>query len=94
MAKCSPEIALGDFQACDGFDVMQRIFSIAVPVLVITAEDDKLTPPKYGDFLEKNIKHASRTHLMDAGHIVPMEKPDEVNAAMLEFLVREALTKR
>jgi pimeloyl-ACP methyl ester carboxylesterase len=94
LSRCSPETTLGDFQACDRFDVIPRLSSIAVPVLVITAEDDQLTPPKYGDFLEKNIKHAVRIHLMDGGHIVPMEKPADVNAAMLEFLEREGLAKR
>jgi len=85
-ARCKPEIAHGDFSACDRFDVTDRLAAIDVPVLVVTAEDDKLTPPKYGATLEKCIKNASRVHIMDAGHIVPVEKPDEINKTILEFL--------
>jgi pimeloyl-ACP methyl ester carboxylesterase len=53
---------------------------------VLTAEDDKLTPPKYGDFLVQNIKNAERVHIADAGHIAPLEKSNEVNAAITVFI--------
>jgi pimeloyl-ACP methyl ester carboxylesterase len=88
IGSCEPGVIYGDFQACNKFDVMQRLAEIRVPVLVISAEDDKLTPPKYGEFLETRIPNAARTHIMDAGHISPMEKPQEVNRAISEFLDR------
>jgi pimeloyl-ACP methyl ester carboxylesterase len=84
--RADPRVAHGDFKACDGFDAMQRLGEIQVPVLVISAEDDKLTPPKYGDFLERNIPDTVRAHIRDAGHFVPIEKPLEVNAAISGFL--------
>ena len=71
--RASPEVAAGDFGACDRFDVMARLGAIRVPVLVISAEDDRLTPPKYAEFLEAHIPGASRTHIRDAGHFVPIE---------------------
>ena len=85
-ARCKPEVLIQDFQACNHFDVMQRVGAITVPVLVVSAEDDLVTPPKYGDFLETSIAAARRVHVMEAGHIVPMEKPEEVNRAIVEFL--------
>jgi len=85
-AQCSAEVALGDFLACDAFDVMQRLGEIDVPVLVVSGEDDRLTPPKYADFLEKGIRHARRAHIADAGHLAPAERPAEVNRAIAEFL--------
>lgn len=84
--KASPQVAHGDFKACDGFDVMQRLGAIRVPILVISAEDDTLTPPTYGDFLECHIPTTVRARIRDAGHFVPMEKPLEVNAAIIGFL--------
>ena len=60
-------------------------------MLVVTAEEDKLTPPKFGEFLEKEIKNASRVHIMDAGHIVPIENPDEVNKTITKFLDQTGL---
>ena len=86
LLKCDPRVTLGDFQACNGFDVMERLAEISVPVLVISAQDDKLTPPKYADFLESAISNTTRAHISDAGHIASMEKPGEVNQAIIEFL--------
>jgi pimeloyl-ACP methyl ester carboxylesterase len=86
LARCSPAVTLKDFQACNGFDVMQHIGSIKLPVLVVSAEDDQLTPIKYGEFLKNNISETSGAHIMDAGHIVPMEKPEEFNEAVKNFL--------
>jgi len=87
-ARCPWPVALGDFRACDAFDVMDEVASIEAPVLVINAEEDQLTPPKYGDFLEKQLQKVHRVHISEAGHLVPMEKPDQVNRAILEFLDR------
>ena len=86
LVRCSPAVVKSDFQACNQFNVMARTGEISVPVLVISAEDDKLTPPKYADFLESAIPQAARTHILDAGHIAPMEKPQAVNQAIIEFL--------
>ena len=85
-ARGNPEIVRGDFQACDRFDSRSGLSSIKVPVLIITSEDDKLTPAKYGELLEENIHKAHRIHLLDAGHIVSVERPDEVNTVILKFL--------
>ncbi len=85
-AACSPTVTAGDFRACDGFDVMARLAEIRKPVLIISAEDDKLTPPKYSDFLEQNILGAVRCRIEDAGHVVPVEKPEAVSAAIEAFL--------
>lgn len=90
-ARGNPEIVLGDFQACDRFDSRSGLSSVIVPVLIITSEDDQLTPAKYGEFLEKNIQMAQRVHLMDAGHIVSVEKPDAVNKAIQAFLEKQGL---
>ena len=91
MAGCKPEITRGDFLACNRFDLLERLPFIEVPVLVVSAQDDKLTPPKYADLLEKTIENAVRAHIMNAGHVVPIEKPVEVNQAILRFLDRSGL---
>jgi len=85
-ARCDPAVTAGDFRACDRFDVMARLGEITRPVLIISAEDDQLTPPKYSDFLEKNIARAVRCRITGAGHVVPVEKPHEVTRAIDAFL--------
>jgi pimeloyl-ACP methyl ester carboxylesterase len=86
LRAASAEVAYGDFSACDRFDVMAQLSVIRVPVLVVSASDDQLTPPKYADFLEANIPQASRARIADAGHMAPVEKPAEVNRAIHDFL--------
>jgi len=84
--NCPPEVALGDFRACDQFDVRSRLSEIQARVLVVTGEDDVFTPPKFGEYLVNNIRKAQRVHIMNAGHLLPVEKPKELNRAILQFL--------
>ncbi len=86
MAACPPAVTRGDFMACDSFDVMERLSEIAVPVLVLTGSDDKMTPVKYGAFLAESIANATHVDIADAGHLSPMEKPEEVARAIQEFV--------
>ena len=83
---CLPEVALGDYQACNRFDVMERLHLIKMPVLVLTATDDVLTPAKYGLYMAEKIAGAIVYSIEDAGHLSPLEKPDEVNNAIRHFL--------
>jgi pimeloyl-ACP methyl ester carboxylesterase len=85
-AACEPKVAADDFRACDAFDLRDQISSIETRVLIISAEDDLLTPPKFGQFLESNLPQATRVHIYDAGHLVSIEKPDEVNQAIRDFV--------
>jgi pimeloyl-ACP methyl ester carboxylesterase len=84
-------IASGDFRACNDFNVMDNLGVIQVPVLVLTATDDMLTPLKYGTFLANNLKDAELVTIQDASHFSPIEKPFEVNQAINGFLTRNIL---
>lgn len=85
-SKCRPDVVLGDFKACDSFDVTEKLSLIEVPVLVLTGNDDNVTPLKYGIYLEKNLKNAELVNIEDAGHFSPIEKPHEVNKSIRDFL--------
>jgi len=86
VSVCTPDVAAGDFQACNRFDVMDRLHLIKTPVLVMTARDDVLTPAKYGKYLGEQISGATVQSIEDAGHLSPLEKPDEINKAIRQFL--------
>lgn len=90
-AKCPPEVAYGDFTACDRFNVTEELSSIITPVLILTAEDDKLTLPKYGSYMKEHIKNASITGIKDAGHLSPLEQPEVFNEAVIDYLKRGKL---
>jgi len=89
-SACPPAVTAGDFSACDRFDVMARLAEIDKPVLVLSGTDDRLTPPKYSAYLEEHIRGSRRIQVQEAGHLVPVEKPGEVNQALQAFAAHRA----
>jgi pimeloyl-ACP methyl ester carboxylesterase len=81
-----PSTFLADFHACNGFDVMARLGEIAVPTLVVSGDEDRLTPLKYGEYLATNIRGAVLKIIHGAGHLAMLEKSSEVNAVVTAFL--------
>jgi pimeloyl-ACP methyl ester carboxylesterase len=86
MLKTSPGVLLGDFTSCDQFDIMEQVANIQVPTLVLCGSDDLLTPPKYSQYLAKKIKNAKLDIIDGAGHMVMIERPEEFNRSVREFL--------
>jgi pimeloyl-ACP methyl ester carboxylesterase len=86
--KCDVFTALNDFRACNGFDMMDKIQTVTHPVLVLSAEHDLSTPPKYGYWLAEHIINAEHVHITNAGHFSPLEKADEINEAIRQFLIK------
>jgi pimeloyl-ACP methyl ester carboxylesterase len=86
MLKTDKTVLHGDFAACDRFDVMDRVGTIRVPTLVVCGSDDVLTPPKYAQFLAEKIQGARLEIIDGAGHMVMLEKPDEFNKRVMNFL--------
>ncbi len=86
MLAVPAEVTLGDFQACDAFDVMARLGEIRVPALVIGAREDQMTPPKYAEYLHAHISTSRLVWIEGAGHMVHAERPRQVNDAIRQFL--------
>lgn len=89
MARGDPRVLWGDFAACDRFDVRERVGEIAAPALVITGSEDRMTPPKFGQWLAERIPGARFIQVDGAGHMVMLEKPDQVVGAVREWLEME-----
>jgi pimeloyl-ACP methyl ester carboxylesterase len=81
-----PEVLYGDFVACDRFDVMGRLDEITSPTLVICGGEDRLTPRKYAAYLRDHIPGAQLVLVEGAGHMVMVERPEEVTRAIQRFL--------
>jgi len=96
MLKTRASVLTGDFAACNRFDIMDRVENIKVPTLVMRGGDDLLTPPKYAQFLAEKIEGARLEIIGGAGHMVMIEKPDEFNNRVMEFLqsLGERITTR
>jgi len=90
MTKCSKEVIHSDFSSCETFDVMDRVGRITIPTLIVCGEDDILTPVKYSEFLEREIRGSKLVRVPDAGHLLMIEKPEPVNRAIEEFVIKES----
>ncbi|MEO6835018.1 MAG: alpha/beta fold hydrolase [Candidatus Tumulicola sp.] len=77
---------LRDFHACNAFDASERLGELRVPLLALTGKDDRLTPPKFAQFLADRIPGASARILEGAGHFAMVERPDETNALIAAFV--------
>ena len=78
-AACDPRVVLEDFRACDRFDVRERLGEIAVPALVLCGSADRMTPPRYSEFLANRIPQATLAIIPGCGHLVMIENPTAVN---------------
>ena len=58
----------------------------AVPTLVITAHDDRLTPLEHGRLIAEAIPGSEHVIVADAGHMVMLEHPELVNRELLELV--------
>lgn len=85
VSKTDKEVIYNDYSICDKFDVMDKLNLIKVPCLIICGKDDKLTPPKYAIYSNDKIEQSELILINKAGHIVMLEKPEEVNQAITNF---------
>ncbi|GAB1450217.1 alpha/beta fold hydrolase [Draconibacterium sp.] len=57
-----------------------------LPVLIIVGEDDKLTPPDIARQMDEKIPDSDLFIIENAGHLSPMEQPEEFNRLLKSFL--------
>jgi 3-oxoadipate enol-lactonase len=82
------EQTLADLRACDRFDIGARIGEVRLPILALTGESDRLTPPKYAALLGDRVAGAQVRIVPGAGHFVMVEQPAVTNAALGSFVSR------
>ncbi|MEP1385473.1 MAG: alpha/beta hydrolase [Paraglaciecola sp.] len=82
----TPAALLNDFKACDGFDVLDNLSEISIPLLGIVGDKDLLTPPKYTRFLISNVKNGQELVITKGTHYVFAEQPKVVNQGISEFM--------
>ncbi len=86
MLKLNPQTLLGDFLACDSFDVTDKLNAIQVPTLILCGTLDVMTPPKFSKSLAEQIPQ-SKLHLLEkTGHMLMLEQPDAVAKLLKQFL--------
>lgn len=85
-SKVNAEVTYSDFKICDNFDTLQKTSTIQVPCLIICGEEDTMTPVKYSKFFNDHLKTSELCIIEEAGHMVMVEKPREVNSSIKQFI--------
>ncbi len=82
----SRDAYLRQLAACRAHDVSDRLDRIAAPTLVLHGDVDPLVPLANGEHLAAGIAGARLKVYADTGHIPEVERADEFNADLLEFV--------
>ena len=89
MEACPPKTIENALAAMrDRPDRSGELASIKAPTLVIVGDADVITPPAVAQSMAEKIPGAQLVTIRGAGHMSPMEQPDQVNRAMKTFLER------
>jgi len=86
MVQISSKIAYSDFKICNEFDVMDRLGEIQAPTLILVGDSDQLTPVKYSKYMHDHIQKSELYIIEDAGHMVMLEKGEQINKYIKEFI--------
>jgi pimeloyl-ACP methyl ester carboxylesterase len=78
-------VQLGDFMACDNFDVLARLAEIRLRSLVLVGDRDRMTPEKYGRSLSDALG-AELEVVAGAGHMLPLEASEHLSRSIDAFL--------
>jgi pimeloyl-ACP methyl ester carboxylesterase len=76
------------WEAMQGFDSFDRLPTLRVPTLVLHGTEDLAIPVENARMLAERIPGAELALLEGAGHLYHSERPEEADAAVLDFVGR------
>jgi pimeloyl-ACP methyl ester carboxylesterase len=85
LMKTRQGILYGDLYACLHTNLEDECSNIHVPTLVCSGKQDRFIPPAYSRHLAELIPGA-KFETIDGGHLLPLEKPEELVILFQEFL--------
>jgi pimeloyl-ACP methyl ester carboxylesterase len=71
-------------------DSRPALTRIAAPTLIIVGDSDVITPPAAAEEMHKSVASSTLSVITGAGHMSPMEQPQQVSRAIKHFLVKLA----
>jgi pimeloyl-ACP methyl ester carboxylesterase len=83
LQRCAPGVLHSDLDACNTYqNALTAAALVKVPATLILGERDMMTPAKAGKALAAAMPHARTVVLPAAGHMMMIEQPDELLAAL------------
>lgn len=84
--KCPVHVIRRDFEFCDSFNIMDTVDRITHKTLLIAADSDNLTPPKYLEYLHDKIQQSTLVIIPDAGHSMMIEQFKRFNEIVAAWI--------
>jgi pimeloyl-ACP methyl ester carboxylesterase len=83
LEQCRPGVLFNDLSACSAYqNALAAAATVTVPVTLILGERDMMTPARAGKALAAALPNARTLVLPGAGHMMMVERPDELLAAL------------
>jgi 3-oxoadipate enol-lactonase len=90
MARRNFELVLPVYEQVEAVPVEppanERLGEISVPTLIVVGADDVPDMSRIAAILEAGIPGSRRVTIDGAGHLPSLERPDELNRLLLDFL--------
>ena len=64
----------------------QELAQVQVPVTVVHSEFDEFIKREHAEYLARTLPNATLIHLRGVSHFAPLQRPEQFNRAVLEFL--------
>ena len=77
---------LNDMLCCKEFDVADRVQEIRLPTELVCGSEDTMTPVRFTEDLDGNIRGARKSMVDGASHYVQIERYQNVNEDIEKFL--------
>ncbi len=85
-ADADPVVTYRDWIADDTCDFLSRVSAVRVPTLALCGDEDRLTPPKYHEYLRDHMPRCRLEVIAGAGHWSFAEQPASFDRAVGAFL--------
>jgi pimeloyl-ACP methyl ester carboxylesterase len=83
LENCRPGVLFNDLSACNAYqNALAAAAKVRVPATLILGERDMMTPAKAGKALAAALPNSRTIVLPGAGHMMMVERPDELLAAL------------
>ena len=69
---------------------LEELKQINIPAQIIVGSDDELTPLPFSERMQEVISDSYLNVILNAGHLTNMEKPEEFNSIMDNFLNKQS----
>ncbi|MFX1481945.1 MAG: alpha/beta fold hydrolase [Promethearchaeota archaeon] len=82
----NPMVMIRDLEACNKFDITDRLGEIDIPTFVIVGENDDIITPGMANRLVTALPRADIAVVRGADHVPMQEQPAEFNRLLREFV--------